>query len=97
MAEKISREAEAQIPAFKDAREAIAWFKEKYASDFILQDTEPIGGELCHFYALVHDWEAYMKGRKQLQMQGGHAVGLEFLLSYQPIQIMADGSVHIVH
>ena len=96
MAKKISREEEAQIPEFNDAREAIAWFKEKYAADFILQDSEPIGGELCHFYALVHDWEAYMKGRKQL-LQTGHAVGLEFILSYQPIQIMADGSIHIVH
>jgi len=44
---------------------------------------------------LITDEEAYIKGASELNANG--YVGMEFMNSYQPIQIMEDGSIHIVH
>ena len=95
----ISRQEESTFPKFSSHEEAAAFFKERFGSDFILQDSEPIGNMLCHFYAIVTDHANYYQGRKLLAK--GQSVtgelGLKFLMSYQPVQIMENGEVHIVH
>lgn len=96
MAKKITREEEAAIPAFKSRREAASWFLDKYSADFVLQGSEDVGGENCHFYALILDREAYDEGRKQLQ-RGGHVMGMDYIRAYQPIEIFENGEIHIVH
>ena len=95
--QKISREEEAKLPQFGSHEEAKEWFKDRYGADFILTSAEPIGDEMCYFYYLILDWQSYIKGRKELRINRNMGAGLDFLLSHQPIQIMQDGSVHIVH
>lgn len=95
----ISRQEESTFPEFNSHEEAAAFFKERFGSDFILQDSEPIGSMLCYFYAIVTDHANYNKGRKLLakgEVLSGD-IGLKFLMSYQPVQIMENGEVHIVH
>ena len=95
----ITREMESALPSFKSHEEAAAYFKEQYGSDFVFQSVEPIGDMNCYFYALVVDHGIYRKGRMLLTK--GQAVtgdlGLKFIMSYQPVQIMEDGHIHIVY
>lgn len=92
----ISREDEGSFPEFASYEEAKTFFTERFGSDFILQDIEDINGQQCYFHAVVVDWEQYKIG--QLQFSRGEAVtGLDYISSYQPVQIMQDGSVHVVH
>ncbi len=92
----ISREDESHFPKFISYEEARMYFSERFGSDFILQDIEDINGQQCYFHAVVVDWEQYKIG--QLQFSRGEAVtGLDYISSYQPVQIMQDGSVHVVH
>lgn len=99
MLNPISRQEESTFPTFTSHEAAAEFFTKRYGADFILQDAEPIGEQLCYFYAIVTNHEDYFHGRKLLSkgepMSG--ELGLKFLLSYQPVQIMEDGSVHIVH
>ena len=92
----ISRQEEAELPAFTDHEQAKAYFREKHGDAFVVQDVEIIDGQNCYFCALIVDRETYYTGRRKL-MQGHAVMGMEFPQSYQPIQIMEDGSVHIVH
>lgn len=92
----ISREDESRFPKFNSYDEARAYFVEKFGSDFIFQDVDDIDGQQCFFHAVVVDWEKYKAGRLQLQ-RNGHVTGIDFVLSYQPVQIMQDGSVHVVY
>lgn len=94
--QKISREEEARIPQFYSHEEAREWFKARYGDAFMMIDSEPIDGHKCYFYYLILDAEAFHKWQKEMQEQG-YVAGLEFMKSYQSIQIMQDGSVHIVH
>ena len=91
----ISRQEEAELPIFKSHEEARAYFEEKYGEKFVFEESSDIGDGICFFYRLITDEEAYIKGASDLNSNG--FVGMEFLNSYQPIQIMEDGSVHIVH
>lgn len=92
----ISREDESHFPGFASYEEAKMYFSERFGSDFILQDIEDVGGQQCFFHAVVVDWENYKIG--QLQFSRGEAVtGLDYISSYQPVQIMQDGSVHVVY
>lgn len=92
----ISREDESSFPGFASYEEARMYFSERFGSDFILQDIEDVGGQQCFFHAVVVDWEKYKNG--QLQFSRGEAVtGLDYISSYQPVQIMQDGSVHVVY
>ena len=92
----ITREDENRFPKFNSYEEARVYFSERFGSDFILQDIEDINGQQCFFHAVVVDWEQYKIG--QLQFSRGEAVtGLDYIFSYQPVQIMQDGSVHVVH
>ena len=96
MVKAITRAGENELPNFGNYEEAKAFFTERYGSDFILQDIDRIGEQLCYFHALVLDWEEYDRGQKQLREQGS-LTGFEYIGSYQPIQIMEDGSLHIVY
>lgn len=95
----ISRQEESTFPEFTSHHEAAAFFKERFGSDFIFEDSEPIDGMQCHFYCIVTDHESYFRGRKLLnkgQSVSGE-LGMKYLLSHQPVQIMENGSVHIVY
>ena len=92
----ISRDDEANFPNFDSYEDARMYFRERFGSDFIFQDVGDVGGQRCYFHAVVVDWEKYKAGRLQLE-RNGHVLGLDFVLSYQPVQIMQDGSVHVVY
>ena len=91
----ISRQEEAELPKFKSHEEASHYFEEKYGEKFVFEESSDIGDGICFFYRLITDEEAYIKGASELNANG--YVGMEFMNSYQPIQIMEDGSIHIVH
>ena len=99
MVKPISREDETNIPAFSSHKEAASFFKETYGADFVFEGSEMVGDIICYFYSLVSDHGAYRKGRKLLSQ--GQSVsgefGMKFISSYQPVQIMENGNVHIVH
>lgn len=97
MTQKISREEEAQIPKFNSHKEAKNWFIDRYGPDFILTGAEMIGDEMCYFYYLILNWKDYQEGTKEVRLNQNMAAGLNFLYSHQPVQIMENGSVHIVH
>ena len=92
----ITRKEEAELPTFTDYKAAFDYFMDKYPNSFELESVEEIGGKKCYFCALIVDRETYFIGRRKL-MQLNAVTGMEFPQSYQPIQIMQDGSVHIVH
>ena len=96
MAQKISRKDEETIPQFHSHEEARQWFKEKYGDDFMMTDSEEIGGEKCYFYTLILDRAKYEKGHREL-VEKGYIIGTEHLNSYQSIEIMESGFIHIVH
>ena len=95
----ISRKDESLFPEFNSHSEAASYFKERFGSDFIFKCVEPIGDMNCYFYVVVVDHEAYRRGNKLLS-QGipvSGELGIKYLMSHQPIQIMENGSVHVVH
>ena len=95
----ISRHDESTFPKFSSHSEAAAFFKGKFGMDFVLESSENIGGMVCYFYAVIVDHAAYHKGRKLLSK--GQPItgelGMQFITSYQPVQIMDNGNVHIVY
>lgn len=91
----INRQEEAELPIFKSHEEARDYFEEKYGEKFVFEESSETGDGICFFYRLIIDEEAYIKGVSDLNTNG--YVGMEFMNSYQPIQIMEDGSTHIVH
>ena len=93
---KITREEEAMMPAFKSHAEAREWFKEKYGDDFMLTDSEIIGGQKCYFYHLILDRAVYISFMRNPQSIIT-SPAIDYLNSHQAIQIMEDGDVHIVH
>ncbi|TWT09226.1 hypothetical protein [Planomicrobium sp. CPCC 101079] len=92
---RISREEQAELPLFKRHEEARDFFEEKYGEKFVFEESFDTGDGICFFYRLITNEEAYIKGAADLNSNG--SVGMEFMKSYQPIRIMEDGSVHIVH
>ena len=97
---KITRKAEAVLPRFRSHREARLWFKVKYGDAFEIDDSFIVGeGEdasICYRYNLVLDREVYERGMRQL-VQGSMSDAGDFLGSYQSIEIMLDGHVHVIH
>lgn len=95
----ISRQDEQSFPAFNSHEEAAAYFKDKFGSDFVFESSEPIDGMQCYFYSVISDHAVYHKARRMLAH--GEPVtgdlGLQFMQSYQPVQIMENGNVHIVY
>ncbi|TWT06401.1 hypothetical protein FQV26_00880 [Planococcus sp. CPCC 101016] len=91
----ISKQEEAELPAFKSHEEARDYFEEKYGEKFVFEESSTASDGWCFFYRLITDEEAYIKGVSELNATGN--IGIEFMNSYQPIQIMEDGSIRIVH
>ena len=91
----ISRQDENNLPRFTSHDSAARYFKERFGSDFVFEDSN----DQWTFYALVFNHGVYSKGRKELakcySLSGNLA--MDFLKSYQSIQIHDDGSIHIVH
>lgn len=95
----ISRQEESEIPLFDSYKDAQAYFSDKYGQDFVLESTDDIGGQNCYFHALIFDHATYFKGRRLLRSGNSMSgpLALDFLKSYQSIQIFEDGNIHIVH
>ena len=96
MNKPISREDESLLPSFSSHEEAWKYFTDLYGEDFVFQSAEYIGEQICYFYVLVINREDFEKGQITL-LNENIVSGLDYLYSHQPIQIMADGSIHIVH
>lgn len=93
---KISRKAEAELPDFSSHELARKYFKNKYGDRFIMMNSEMIDGMKIYFYSLILDNEIFKDGQEKLG-QGEPVSGLDFMNSYQPIEIWEDGRIHIVH
>lgn len=97
---KITREDEAKLPSFRSHREARMWFAIKYGDAFQIEDSFVVGegddASVCYRYALILDRKAYEKGLRTLA-QGSMTNADDFLKSYQSIEIMLDGDVHVIH
>lgn len=105
---KISREDEARLPTFSSHAEARKHFVGKYGDNFAAVDSFLINDErICYEYHLVLDRDAYTKGMRALykstrgstdsSTSSDIASADQLLHSYQKIEIMDDGSVHILH
>ncbi|MDN3436629.1 hypothetical protein QMA04_00925 [Planococcus sp. APC 3900] len=92
---RISKQEENEFPLFTTHEEAITYFEEKYGEKFVFEESSDTSDELCFFYRLITDEEAYIKGISELNSTG--YIGIEFKNSYQPIQIMENGSIQIDH
>ena len=97
MRKPISREEEAALPAFDDSEEAYRYFKKRYGDDFRFQGVEETGdgGKYWHCH-LVLDQTVYQEGMRALS-QGKPFMGLKLIESYQTVELMESGHVHIVH
>lgn len=93
--QRITKQEESELPVFKSYKDAIHYFEEKYEGKFVFEESFDIGDGICFFYRLITNEDAYIRGVSELNATG--YVGMEFMNSYQPIQIMEDGSIHIVH
>lgn len=61
-----------------------------------MMNSEMIDGMKIYFYSLILDNEIFKDGQEKLG-QGEPVSGLDFMNSYQPIEIWEDGRIHIVH
>lgn len=93
---RISRQAEAEFPNFSSHEEARDYFKNTYGEQFVLVSSHVIDGTKVHFYALLLNPSVFKDGQKKIQ-QGEFVLGLEYLESYQSIEIFEDGQIHIIH
>lgn len=99
---EITREDEAKLPNFNSHRDARVFFEARYCDAFQIEDSFIVGegddATICYRYVLILNREAYEKGLRQLaQGSMGDAGASEFLSSYQPIEIMLDGNVRVIH
>ena len=90
-----SKQGEDEFPIFESYEEARDYFEEKYGEKFVFEESSNTDDGWCFFYRLITDEEAYIKGVSELNATGN--IGIEFKNSYQPIQIMEDGSIRINH
>lgn len=91
----ISKQEEAELPLFKDHKQAIQYFEEMYGEEFVFEESLQTKDGLCFFYRLITDKEAYIKGVSDLNSTGH--LKMDFISSYQPIRIMKDGLVQVGH
>jgi len=94
---KISRKAEAEFPKFDSHENARKFFKNKYGDSFVMANSEVINDEKIYFYNLILDRKNYFGGFKKLEKDGIIVDSLNFMNSYQPIEIWEDGRIHIIH
>lgn len=90
-----SRIEESELPQFDSHEEAIQYFEENYGEKFVFEESAETNVGMCFYYRLIIDEEAYIKGAADLNSNG--SVGLDFLKSYQLIQIWEDGSIKLGH
>ena len=93
---RISRQAEAELPDFSSHEEARNYFKNTYGEQFVMVSSHVIDGTKVYFYALSLNPSVFKDGQKKIQ-QGEFVLGLEYLESYQSIEIFEDGRIHIIH
>lgn len=94
---KISRQAEAEFPEFDSHENARRYFKNKYGDSFVMANSEMIGDEKIYFYHLILDRQQYFDGFKKLREDGIITDSLDFMNSYQPVEIFEDGRIHVIH
>lgn len=92
---RISKEDQAGLPKFQNQEEAIGYFEKTYGEKFVFEESIETEEGNCHFYRLITDEEAYIKGITELNTNGH--VGLAFMDSYQPVQIRENGDIQIAH
>jgi len=93
---KYSRADEASLPVFYNHRQARLYFKNKHGDNFFMVDSDILEGEKIYFYHLVLNQQDYKKGINQLRSSGSVS-GLEFMNSYQKIEIWENGNIHMIH
>lgn len=91
-----SREDEYNLPQFNSHDEARAFFKEQHGNDFQLVDSDFIGDKKIYFYYLILDHKAFDKGQQEMN-DNGVTYGMDFLNSFQKIEIWEDGNIHMLH
>ena len=96
MVQRISREDEANIPVFNSHIEAIDYFRSQYGDAFTVETESAADGETIYYCSLILDKTAWEKGKQHMQKHG-YISGIDFLKSFQSIQISATGAVHIDH
>ncbi|MCM3358665.1 hypothetical protein [Psychrobacillus sp. MER TA 171] len=93
---RYNRRDEDNLPNFLSHEEARGYFKQKYGDAFIMTDSQEIGGKKLYFYRLILDPQTYKENINEL-LNKGNIRGIEFLNSYQSIEIFEDGGIHIIH
>ena len=94
---KISRQAEAEFPEFDSHEHARKFCKNKYGDSFVMASSEMIGDEKVYFYHLILDRQQYFDGFQKLKEDGFITDSLDFMNSYQPVEIFEDGRIHVIH
>lgn len=92
---RYNRKAEDNLPNFSSHEEAREYFKQKYGDAFIMTDSQEIGEKKVYFYRLILDPQTYKENNELLNK--GNIHGVEFLNSYQSIEMFEDGGIHIIH
>lgn len=94
---KISRQAESEIPEFTSHELAREYFKNRYGNHFVMMSSEVIGNQKVYFYSLILNRKVFEDGQKQMIKDGFMFDALDFMNSYQPVEIFEDGRIHIIH
>ena len=94
---KISRQAEAEFPDFYNHENARKFFKNKYGDSFVMANSEMIGDEKVYFHHLILDRQQYFDSFKKLKEDSFITDSLEFMNSYQSIEIFEDGRIHVIY
>lgn len=94
---RISREEENAIPRYNNYLDMCEYFKVRYGKAFVFAKTDRIDGLRCYFHHLILDEQTYRKGLEELEQNGYLTDSLAFLDSYQSIEILENGALHIVH
>src|SRR5699024_10564305 len=94
---KISRQSEAEFPEFDSDENARKFAKSKYGDGYGMANCEMIYDQEVYFYHLILDRKNYFDSVKKLEEDGFIMDSLDFMNSYQPIEIWGDGRIHIIH
>ena len=62
-----------------------------------MASSEMIGDEKVYFYHLILDRQQYFDGFQKLKEDGFITDSLDFMNSYQPVEIFEDGRIHVIH
>lgn len=96
MAKRITREEEALLPEFSSWADAKAYFRAHYPDCFLYAGNDGVEGGKIWTYHLLLDYRAYVKGMREMRERGSVS-NLNFINSYQLIEIDEQRNVHIVH